>query len=143
MLGGRTAERELLGSVSSGADNDISEATRLARAMVARWGMSEEIGPIDLRESEEHPFLGRDIAQPRRFSERSARAVDDAVRKLLLTAEETAASVIRENRLGLERLVRKLEKEETLHREDIERCLNSPSEEPSTDDAILEEVKSD
>jgi cell division protease FtsH len=59
MLGGRAAEREVLGTISSGADDDIRQATALARAMVARWGMSKEIGPVDLSESEEHPFLGR------------------------------------------------------------------------------------
>lgn len=123
LLGGRTAERELLGSVSSGADDDIREATRLARAMVARWGMSPEVGPVDLRESEEHPFLGREMAQPRHFSESSAQAVDDAVRKLVLEAEKTAGEVIRKRRSELDRLIGQLEKEETLHREDIEKCL--------------------
>jgi cell division protease FtsH len=123
ILGGRTAERELLGSVSSGADDDIREATRLARAMVARWGMSPEVGPVDLRESEEHPFLGREMAQPRRFSESSAQAVDDAVRKLLIEAEKTAGEVIRAHRGELGELVARLEKDETLHREDIEKYL--------------------
>ena len=61
--------------------------------MVARWGMSEEIGPVDLRESEEHPFLGREIAQPRHYSEHSAEAVDDAVKKIIMQAETQADSV--------------------------------------------------
>ena len=60
LLAGRAAEKLLLGSVSSGADDDIRRATELARSMVARWGMNAEIGPIDLRESEDHPFLGRE-----------------------------------------------------------------------------------
>ena len=116
ILAGRTAEQELLGSVSSGADDDIRQATALARAMVARWGMSADIGPVDLRDSEEHPFLGREIAQPRRFSETSAQAVDMAVRKLLLEAEEQAARVLRQHRAPLERLIRTLEERETLQR---------------------------
>ena len=123
ILGGRSAEKELLGSISSGADDDIRQATALARAMVSRWGMSEEIGPVDLRTAEEHPFLGREIAQPRRYSEHAAQSVDEAVRSLLKEAERTAIEVIRKHRPGLERLIAKLEKEETLHREDIERCL--------------------
>jgi cell division protease FtsH len=127
ILGGRSAEKALLKSVSSGADDDISKATSLARAMVARWGMSDEIGPVDLRESEEHPFLGREIAQPRRFSENSAKEVDMAVRKLLLNAEQTAANVLREHRDGLERLIVLLERRETLHREDVEQCLGKRS----------------
>jgi len=69
MMGGRSAEQALLGNVSSGADDDIAQATALARAMVSRWGMSSEIGPVDLRDTEEHPFLGKEMAQPRHFSE--------------------------------------------------------------------------
>ena len=122
-LGGRIAEKALLGSVSSGADDDIRQATTLARAMVARWGMSTEIGPVDLRDSEEHPFLGREIAQPRRFSEASARAVDQAVRKLLQEAEEQAAGIIKAHRPALEQLVSALKQHETLQREQIEHCL--------------------
>ena len=122
-LGGRCAEKELLGSVSSGADNDIQQATALARAMVARWGMSSEIGPVDLRESEEHPFLGREIAQPRRFSEASAQAVDKAVHDLLHEAETQAIGVLKHHRPALERLIAALEQNETLQREQIEICL--------------------
>ena len=123
ILGGRKAEKQLLGSVSSGADDDIRQATALARAMVSRWGMSEEIGPIDLRESEEHPFLGREIAQPRRYSEHSAQDVDEAVKALLFEAEQKAEAIIREHREDLERLITLLEAEETLERADIEKCL--------------------
>ncbi len=125
ILGGRCAEKQLLSSLSSGADDDISKATALARAMVARWGMSEEVGPVDLRDSEEHPFLGREMAQPRRFSENSAREVDEAVRKLLLQSEALAVSVIEEHRAELTRLIALLERKETLHRQEIEQCLGA------------------
>jgi cell division protease FtsH len=127
MLGGRSAEKELLGSVSSGADDDIQGATELARAMVARWGMSESIGPVDLRDSEEHPFLGREMAQPRRFSESSAKAVDVAVRELLMNAESRAREVVRARRPALERLIATLESEETLQRDQIEGILEPPA----------------
>jgi cell division protease FtsH len=123
MLAARTAEKELLGTLSSGADDDIHQATIMARAMVSRWGMSEDIGPVDLRESEEHPFLGREIAQPRHYSEHSAEAVDDATRKLLLKAEQRALEVIRAHRPQLDRLIAALEEKETLHKEDIEKYL--------------------
>lgn len=125
MLGGRTAEKQLLGTVSSGADDDIHQATQLARAMVGRWGMSEEIGPVDLRQSEEHPFLGREIAQPRRFSETTANQVDEAVGKLLQEAEERAVGIIGQHRPNIQRLIAALEKEETLDRAAIEACLGS------------------
>ena len=107
-------------------EEEFRQATALARAMVARWGMSKEIGPVDLRESEEHPFLGREIAQPRRFSEASAEVVDRAVRDLLQEAEARALMVIRRCRGPLERLVAALEREETLDRAGIEACLGTP-----------------
>ena len=123
MLGGRCAEQELLGTVSSGADDDIAQATALARSMVSRWGMSKEIGPVDLRDSEEHPFLGREIAQPRRFSESSAQAVDNAVKQLLKDAEARALELIRQQHTQLESLIQALEKDESLDREQVESCL--------------------
>jgi cell division protease FtsH len=131
-LAGRAAEREMLGSVSSGADDDIRQATELARAMVTRWGMAESVGPVDLRTSETHPFLGREIAQPRHYSERSAEAVDEAVRQLLTGAERQALELIRTHRARLDRLVEALEQRETLHRGEIEGCLGpAPRKEPA------------
>ena len=127
MLGGRTAEQELLGNVSSGADDDISQATALARAMVSRWGMSKEIGPVDLRDTEEHPFLGREIAQPRRFSESSAQAVDAAVKALLKNAEKRAVEIIRAKRFQLDKLINALEQLETLERDQVKHYLEDES----------------
>jgi cell division protease FtsH len=135
IMGGRSAEKELLGSVSSGADDDIRTATALARAMVSRWGMSADVGPIDLRESEEHPFLGREIAQPRRYSEHSSETVDKAVRSLMLESEQRASEIIQQHREQLDQLIQQLEEKETLHREDIEKCLG-----PVTPDKPLEQV---
>ncbi len=123
MLGGRCAEKALLGSVSSGADDDIRQATALARSMVARWGMAEDIGPIDLSVSEQMPFLGREIAQPRRHSEDAARAVDAAVSALLSAAQRRALELIEQERAGFEALVALLEEREILDREDISACL--------------------
>jgi len=123
MLAGRTSEKVLLGTVSSGADDDIRRATVLARAMVARWGMSDDIGPIDLRESEEHPFLGREIAQPRRFSDQTAHEVDREVAELLREAEARDAKLIGEHRKGLDKLIAALEEKETLDSGEIEACL--------------------
>ena len=127
MMGGRCAEQELLGTISSGADDDIAQATALARAMVSRWGMSREIGPVDLRDSEEHPFLGREIAQPRRFSEHSAQAVDNAVKQLLKDAEARALELIRQQRSQLDSLIQTLEQNETLGREQVKSCLEGSS----------------
>ena len=126
MLAGRASEKILMGTVSSGADDDIHQATLTARAMVSRWGMSEDVGPVDLRESEEHPFLGREMAQPRHYSEHSSETVDNAVQKLLREAETLASKTITQHRVVLESLVKLLEERETLKREDLEQCLGPP-----------------
>ncbi|MEM7221807.1 MAG: ATP-dependent zinc metalloprotease FtsH [Pseudomonadota bacterium] len=123
MLGGRGAEQELLGAVSSGAEDDIRQATQLARAMVARWGMSETIGPVDLRQSDQHPFLGREIAQPRQFGEATADEVDQAVQRLLRESEARATRIIRDRRAEIERLVEELESKETLTSDEIDAII--------------------
>ncbi|MDT8344746.1 MAG: ATP-dependent zinc metalloprotease FtsH [Thermohalobaculum sp.] len=124
MLAGRAAEQVFLGSVSSGAEDDIRRATAMARAMVARWGMGKDIGPVDLSQSEEHPFLGREIAQPRTFADRTAARVDEAVAALIGEAGARAAKAIGDNREAVARLVARLEAEEVLERAAIEACLD-------------------
>jgi len=137
LLAGRASEQAFLGSLSSGAEEDIRTATKLARWMVGHLGMSEEVGPVDVRESEENPFLGREIALPRRFSEETARAADKAVRRLLTEAEERAASVLEAHRVRVERLIAALEEQETLDRAAVAECLGptevtKPTRRPET-----------
>lgn len=122
-LAGRCAEKLFLGNVSSGADDDIKTATQLARAMVSRWGMSDEIGPIDLRQSEEHPFLGKEIAQPRHFSEVMSSRVDDAVSQLLRQAEERGLEILKTHKPEIQQLIARLEAEETITQPEIEAIL--------------------
>lgn len=124
LLAGRAAERVMLGSVSSGADDDIRRATDLARSMVARWGMTEDLGPVDLRQSEDHPFLGQSIARPRDHSDATAGQVDAAVIALLKASEDKATQVLEENKQRILRLVKLLEDEETLEFDAICRCLD-------------------
>ncbi len=126
MLAGRAAERRFLGSVSTGADDDIRRATALARSMVARWGMDAEIGPMDLRESDEHPFLGREVAMPRHASEAAAARVDEAVGRLLGEAEATADRALEAAGAAAEALIARLEREETLDAEAVADCLGPP-----------------
>ncbi|MDP4032889.1 MAG: ATP-dependent zinc metalloprotease FtsH [Pseudorhodobacter sp.] len=124
LLAGRAAEKLLLGSVSSGADDDIRRATAIARSMVARWGMNAEIGPIDLRESEDHPFLGQQITKPRSFADETAARVDQAVMALLHQAEAQAVQLIEAHLPRVEALVARLETDETLDAETIKACLD-------------------
>ncbi len=123
LLAGRAAEKLFLGSVSSGADDDIRRATVLARSMVARWGMDPQIGPVDLRDSEDHPFLGQQIAQPRSFSDATATKVDEAVMTLLHAAERQAAQILQAHHDQILQLVTRLATEETLDLEAIRACL--------------------
>lgn len=123
MLAGRAAEKVFLESLSSGADDDIRMASQLARAMVGRWGMSEELGPVDVRESDEHPFLGREIAQPRSFSETTAALADKAVQRYLIEAENQAIDILKTHRPKVERLIAELEAQETLDRSAVAACL--------------------
>jgi cell division protease FtsH len=98
LLGGRAAEKLEFDEFSAGAENDLREATRLARRMVTHWGMSERLGPVAYHSSEDHPFLGREIAQhEREFSEHTARLIDEEVAKILHAAEEAAKRTLDQN----------------------------------------------
>jgi cell division protease FtsH len=125
LLAGRTAEKLLLVSVSSGADDDIRRATEIARATISRWGMDPDIGPVDLRQSVEHPFLGQQMAQPRSFADETAARVDRAVMDLLHAAEAEAGRMIETHRDAGERLVARLEAEYTLDLSGIKGCLDA------------------
>ncbi len=124
LLAGRAAEQLFLGTVSSGADDDIRRATETARSMVTRWGMTEELGPIDLRQSDDHPFLGRTIAQPTNIADTTAAQVDRAVMKMLIDAEARAISTLEEHKPEVETLIAALEKNETLDFSEIQACLD-------------------
>ncbi len=125
-LGGRVAEILVFQDKSTGAQNDLKEATELAEKMVAQWGMSEKVGPLSLGRGEEHPFLGRQMAQPKRYSEDMAWLMDQEIRKLVTEAESRAEEILTKNRDKLEKLAEELLKEETLTRDDIERIIGKP-----------------
>ena len=120
-LAGRVAEKIVFNDVSSGAQNDLKEATSLAEKMVAQWGMSDKVGPINLGRGEEHPFLGRELAQPKRYSEDMAWLMDQEIRELIIEAESRAEEILKSNRNALDNLAEALIKEEVLERDDVER----------------------
>jgi cell division protease FtsH len=125
LLAGRAAEKHLIGSASSGADDDIKRATALARSMVARWGMSDDIGPVDLRQREDHPFLGQTIAQPREHANETAARVDEAVIALLKGAEAEATRILTRHEKQVRALIDALEEKEVLDIDEIKTCLTS------------------
>jgi cell division protease FtsH len=125
MLGGRVSERLVFGESSTGAENDLREATNLARHMISRWGMSERLGPAAFPREEDHIVLGREIAQPRNFSEYTARLIDDEVRALIGRLEERAEKSLEEHRLQLDALGNALLEKETLEGPEIRQLLLS------------------
>ncbi|MDN3523616.1 ATP-dependent zinc metalloprotease FtsH [Halomonas ramblicola] len=135
MYGGRLAESLVFGEVSSGAENDLEQATKLARRMVGRWGMNRRIGPVMASHSQEHVFLGREMAQPRDYSESLASLVDEEVRQLLTDLESRGRELLEQHREALDALAAALEAHETLEIEEIRELLDghvsTPASSPS------------
>ena len=119
MLGGRAAEKMIFDEFSAGAEDDLKRATKMARRMVTRWGMSTIIGPVAFRDSEEHPFLGKEVQESRDYSEETARIIDQEVQKFLLEADKRAVQVLTENRDKLEAMTKALVEKESLDQNEI------------------------
>jgi cell division protease FtsH len=120
MLAGRAAEKNRFDQYSAGAESDLREATRIARRMVTHWGMSDRLGPVAYHTSEDHPFLGREIAQhERQFSEHTAQMIDEEIAKILHTAEDRAKRTIQQHQEKLGALAEALLERETLGEDEI------------------------
>jgi cell division protease FtsH len=122
-LAGRVAEKIVFNDISSGAQNDLKDATSLAEKMVAQWGMSDKVGPVNLGRGEEHPFLGRELSLPKRYSEEMAWLMDQEIQKMILDAESRATEILTGKRPTLDALAEALMKEEVLERSDVERII--------------------
>lgn len=123
MMGGRAAEKLVFDEYSAGAEDDISRSTSLARRMVASWGMSEAIGPVAFRQSEEHPFLGKEMHTYREFSEETARLIDIEVQKIMHEAHATAVELLIKYRDKLDALAAALLDAENLERDEVAKIL--------------------
>ena len=119
-LGGRAAERLVYSDLTAGAAGDLKTATRLARMMVTQWGMSERVGPVFFRASEEHPFLGREMSETRDHSEHTAQIIDEEVSRLLREALDRAFHLLENHRDELEKLTEALIEREVLSVHEIE-----------------------
>lgn len=126
-LGGRAAEKLVFDDFTTGAANDLKQVTQMARRMVCQWGMSDKLGPVTFRQGEDHMFLGREIAQPKDFSEHTARIIDEEVQRIIQEAEKKALKTLKENRDQLEALAEALLEHETLDSEQIDRILETDS----------------
>ncbi|RMG16786.1 MAG: ATP-dependent metallopeptidase FtsH/Yme1/Tma family protein [Deltaproteobacteria bacterium] len=123
MMGGRLAEEIVFGRITSGAANDIEQATEMARRMVCEWGMSEKLGPLNYAQSDGEVFLGRDIQTPSHYSQQTAEAIDAEVARIVKEQYQRARQLLEENREKLDRLAQALMEYETLSGAEVETVL--------------------
>jgi len=124
LLGGRVAEDLIFKDVTTGAQNDLERATKIARQMITEYGMSDTLGPITLGRKEHQIFLGRDISQERDYSEEIANKIDKEVKKIIENAYTQAKDILTKNKAKLKRVARNLIERETLEGKELDDLLN-------------------
>jgi cell division protease FtsH len=108
LLGGRAAEEVAIGEITTGASNDLRRVTDMAHRMVAEFGMSENIGPLNFGDNERQPFLGYSLSQGRNYSEETAARIDDEVRRIVDDTYKKTVQLLRDNRSKLDELAKEL-----------------------------------
>ncbi len=124
-FGGRVAEEIVFNRISTGAANDIKQATDVAQKMVRSWGMSTDLGPLSYAKNEEHIFLGREIAQHRDYSEETAKKIDEEINNLVEKAYNRAKKVLEENLDILHSLAERLLEKETVLGKELDELISS------------------
>jgi cell division protease FtsH len=124
LLGGRMAEELIYNERTTGAENDLKEATKLARRMVINWGMSSELGPVAYELGEDHPFLGKEIGQPKNFSEKTAQVIDKEIHDMLIDARTRVKSLLEQNKNLLLLISAHLIEKETLEEEELKALMS-------------------
>ena len=124
LLGGRAAEALILNDVSTGASNDIERATKIARSMVTKYGMSERIGTIMLGSGQEEVFLGRDFAQAKEYSEETAALIDEEVKRIVDNGYKTAQEILKANVDKLHAVAGVLLEKEKIDGEEFDEIFN-------------------
>ena len=137
LLGGRAAEELVFDDITSGASNDLERVTKMARAMVTRLGMSDELGPMVYGQKEELIFLGREISEQRDYSEAVAEKIDAETRRLVSDAHEKAKQILIEYREKLDAIAKRLLEVETITREEFEDIFPPPSPKTSGTPELL------
>ena len=125
LLGGRVAEALVLGDISTGASNDIERASKIARAMVTKYGMSERLGAITFGSGQEEVFLGRDFTQQKNFSEETSGLIDEEVKRIIDTAYKRTEDILNENMGKLQSVANVLLEKEKIDGEEFEGIMNS------------------
>ncbi|MCK4619081.1 MAG: ATP-dependent zinc metalloprotease FtsH [Desulfobacterales bacterium] len=124
-FGGRVAEDIVFNRISTGAANDIKQATDIAQQMVRSWGMSEELGPLSYGKAEEQIFLGREISHPRDYSEETARKIDEEVTILIKNSYKRSKKILNENIDILHKLAELLLEKETVKGDELDDLIRS------------------
>jgi cell division protease FtsH len=124
-FGGRVAEEIVFNRISTGAANDIKQATDLAQQMIRSWGMSDDLGPLSYAKGEEQVFLGREIAQHRDYSEATAQKIDEEINKLIKNSYGRAQTVLKENLDILHKLAESLLEKETVMGKELDELIQS------------------
>ncbi len=137
MLGGRAAEKIIFDEFSAGAENDLERATELARRMITKWGMSERLGPVSYKLSDDDPFLGREIHQQRQFSEHTMQIIDEEVARTLHNAADRALEILTAHRHKLDTLAQALIEQEEISENEILEMIG-PSVHHETEDKETE-----
>src|SRR5204863_4347581 len=131
LLGGRIAEEVTIGSITTGAGNDLERATDLARRMVCEWGMSTAMGPLTFGKKEEQIFLGREIAQHQDYSEDTALKIDHEVKRFVTDNYARAQAILTAHKSKLEQIAEPLLAREVIDAEQVKRlAAGLLSEEP-------------
>ena len=125
LLGGRVAEELIIGDISTGASNDIERATKIARAMVTKYGMTKKLGAITYGNGQEEVFLGRDLAQGKDYSEETAGLIDEEVKRIVDTAYERVTKILNDNVEKLHKVAAVLLDKEKIDGEEFEQIMNS------------------
>ncbi len=123
VLAGRSAEKLVFDNLTTGAANDLKQATETARRMVTQWGMSERLGASTFAMEEQHVFLGKDISQPKHFSEHTNMIIDEEIQNIINGMEKKASKILTDNREILNNLAEALIENETLEKEDLEEII--------------------
>jgi cell division protease FtsH len=127
LLGGRAAEKLVLGDISTGAGNDIQRATQIAHKMVASYGMSEKLGTVSFESGHDEVFIGRTMSQGRSYSEQIAAQIDEEVRRIIGVAYHQCEEILQARRTQLESVANYLLAHETMTRSEFLTVVDVPA----------------
>ena len=122
-LGGRAAEELTFNELTTGAENDLHQATEIAHKMICEYGMSDKLGPLTLRKKETEIFLGRDFTKEKAYSEKTAQMIDEEVKSIVEDCRNRARDLLKKNKAKLDRLAKALMEKEILVGEEVEEIL--------------------